>query len=82
MTQWVSSYGKTNAGPNDGWYNVDHVVAIGMGTDPSGTTYGVALYVTECGLTEPQWMYTGFTTLADAAAKAGEVASEVGGEVS
>jgi hypothetical protein len=82
VTQWISSYGQANAGPNDGWYNVDHVVAVGMGTDPGGITYGVELFVTECGLPEPQWIYTGYATLADAATKAGEIAAEVGGDVS
>ena len=72
---WITSRGQANAGPNDGYYNADKVVAIGVGT--SGGQWATQLYVTECGLTEPQDLYL-WSTEAEAWAKAAEIAAVTG----
>jgi len=77
--RWISSYGQDNAS-NTAYYNVDQVQAVFF--EAYESAYAVVLYVTIGGVTAPQYIYTGYTTLSDAQVVAQAIAAVVGGIVS
>jgi hypothetical protein len=78
MAQWITSYNQPNSGPNNGYYNADHIVAIGAIVYGSG--YAVQFYTTECGLSEPQYLYV-YSDANAAWAKVAELVAATGSVV-
>jgi hypothetical protein len=76
--QWISSYGQDNSANDNSYYNVDQIQYIAFGLNGDDSAYEVGIGTTDGGITNAV-IYNGYATLADAQAKAQELANTTGG---
>ncbi len=75
--QWISSFGQDNVGPENGWYNVDQIVCIGVNPYGSGQ-FSVDLFVNDAAVFGTEQHIYVFDTEAAAVAKTQELIAATG----